>query len=47
MNKEDKKLLKNMKKRIPNFSGLGLQDLYENNQIYNKFFRICFNEKMK
>lgn len=37
MNKEDKKLLKNMKKHIPNFSGLGLQDLYENNQIYNEY----------
>lgn len=37
MNKEGKKLLKNMKKHIPNFSSLGLQDLYENNQMYREF----------
>lgn len=46
MNKEGKKLLGNMKKHIPNFSSLGLQDLYENNQVYSEFLGYVLVNKL-
>lgn len=46
MNKEGKKMLGNMKKHIPNFSSLGLQDLYENNQVYSEFLGYVLMNKL-
>lgn len=44
--KKVKNCWKNMKKRIPNFSSLGLQDLYENNQIYSEFLGDVLMKKL-
>lgn len=35
-----------MQKRITNFSSLGLQDLYENNQIYSEFLGDVLMKKL-